>query len=190
MDYATSTPVAHFAATVDNTPKALKVSAHERHVASLEGAQWTFKATVKRALQLMDTAEIVRDKLAGFFVGQTPEQVKALLLPEVAQYYGCAYKTAKSSGKVMLSSGDKAYARTARALDRLVAVIVGEQNDHREALEASEGDETAESKAKPSEEVAEPSEALIAAVAALVKKSGADKKTMAKAVAKAFALLK
>jgi hypothetical protein len=138
----------------------------------------------------MDTAEVIRDKLTGFFVGQTPEQVKAHLLPEVAKYYGCAWKTAKSSGKAMLASSDKAYAKTARALDRLVAVIVGEQKAHSEALEAAEGEESPEGNTKPTEEVAEPSEALIAAVAALIQKAGVDKKTMAKAVAKAFSALK
>lgn len=176
--------------TRDTTPKALKVTQHARHMASLEGLDWSFKNTVKRALQLMDTGEVVQAKLAGYFVGQTRQQIKLLLLPLVAEYKGCAFRTAESSGKPMLIHSHEAYEKTKKALERLVDVIVGEQNAHSEALEATEGEETSEGESKPAEVIEEPSEALIAAVAMLIQQSGVGKKTMSKAVTKAFASLK
>jgi hypothetical protein len=176
-----------FPAVENNTPEALRVTKHDMHMATLEGAKWNYKATVKRALECMDTAELVRDKLAGFFVGQTPEAVRDMLLPEVAAYYGCPWKTAKSSGKKMLSSSAPSSMRAGKALDRLINVIVGEQNDHAAALEASEEPTECEAEAEATPEA---SPEQIAAMLQLIQTYGLDRKLANKALSKAFATIK
>jgi len=177
-----------FPAVENNTPKALRTCGHDAHMASLDGAKWDYKATVKRALQCMDTAELVRDKLAGFFVGQTPEAVRDMLLSEVAAYYGCPWKTAKSSGKKMLSSSAPSSMRAGKALDRLVNVIVGEQSDHAAAVEEAAEEPTegaAEAEATP-----EASPEQVAAMLQLIQTYGLDRKLANKALSKAFATIK
>jgi len=176
-----------FPAVENNTPKALRVTGHEAHMTSIDGAKWDYKATVKRALQCMDTAELVRDKLIGFFVGQTPEAVRDMLLPEVAAYYGCPWKTAKSSGKKMLSSSAPSSMRAGKALDRLVNVIVGEQNDHAAAAEAAEEPTEGEAEAEATPEA---SPEQVAAMLKLIQAYGMDRKLANKALSKAFATLK
>lgn len=176
-----------FPAVQDQTPKALRTCGHDAHMATLEGAKWDYKSTVKRALQCTDTAEMVREKLIGFFVGQTPEAVRDMLLPEVAGYYGCPWKTAKSSGKKMLSASAPSSVRAGKALERLVAVIVGEQSAHAAAIEEAE---EAEAKAEAKEDGIEATPEQVAAMAQLIKAYGLDRKLANKALSKAFALMK
>jgi hypothetical protein len=176
-----------FPAVQDQTPKALRSCGHDTHTASLEGAKWDYKATVKRALQCMDTAEIVRDKLSGFFVGQTPEAIRDLLLPEVAAYYACPWREAKSTGKKMLSASAPASMRTGKALDRLVNVITGEQSAHAEAVEEKE-EKAAKAAAK--EETPDATPEQIAAMLQLIQSYGMDRKLANKALSQAFALMK
>jgi hypothetical protein len=151
-----------FAAVVDNTPSPLRLSAHDKTLA--EPIPSDFRGIVRAALKLQDRGDVIKQALAGHFAGRSADEVRELLLPEVAAYYGLGLKKFKKGGTALASApedasipkGDYAarYTRARQALLRLMNVIVGEQAEHNEkvatkatkkapskATEATEGEE-------------------------------------------------
>ena len=73
-------------------------------------------------------------KLQGEFKGATKDEVRATLLPIVAQYQGIETKT-QSSGRVVMT-GEKQAVNTATVkLNRLVTAIIGKEDGLKDELE-------------------------------------------------------